>query len=160
MGVTAARRWLLALACAGAAAAPAAAATPRTILVTSDTVVMAVHDVRPHGPSRGDTVTYRDRLVNAVAQFGRPRGSTVGSDAGTLTFTGAHTATFRGTTRLPGGTLALVGAVYTLANGDLVIPVVSGTGSLAGLHGTLTVSSGRNHVLNTYRLTSTPPAIA
>ena len=45
------------------------------------------------------------------------------------------------------------GAVYTLQNGDLVIPVVSGTGSLAGLRGTLTVSSGRNHVLNTYRLT-------
>ena len=151
--MTTARAWLLAAACAGLAASPAAAAPSRVILVTSDTVAMTVHDVPPRGPSKGDTVAYRDRLVNAVAQFDRPRGSTVGSDAGTLTFTSAHTATFRGLTRLPGGTLTLAGPVYTLQNGDLVIPVVSGTGSLAGLRGTLTVSSGRNHVLNTYRLT-------
>ena len=151
--MTTARAWLLAAACAGLAASSAAAAPARVILVTSDTVAMTVHDVPPRGPSKGDTVAYRDRLVNAVAQFGKPRGSTVGSDAGMLTFTSAHTATFRGLTRLPGGTLTLAGPVYTLQNGDLVIPVVSGTGSLAGLRGTLTVSSGRNHVLNTYRLT-------
>ena len=158
--MSAARAWLLAVACAGVAAAPAAAAPARVILVTSDAVAMRVHDVPPRGPSRGDTVSYRDRLVNAVAQFGKPRGVNVGTDAGTLTFTSAHTATFRGTTRLPGGTLTLAGAVYTLANGDLVIPVVAGTGTLAGLHGTLTVSSGRDHVLNTYRLAYAVPTSA
>jgi hypothetical protein len=158
--VTTARASLCAAACAGLAASPAGAATPRVILVTSDTVATTVRDLPPRGPSKGDTVAYRDRLVNAVAQFGKPRGSTVGTDAGTLTFTGAHTATFRGLTRLPGGTLTLSGPVYTLGNGGLVIPVVSGTGGFAGLHGTLTVSPGRNHVLNTYRLTRVPSAVA
>ena len=121
---------------------------------------MATHDVAPRGPSKGDTVTYRDRLVNAAPQFGRKRGSQVGSDAGRLTFTGAHTATFSGRTTLPGGTLSLAGSVYTLQNGDLVIPVVGGTGSFAGLSGTLTVSTGRNHVLNTYRLNPAPAPVA
>jgi Dirigent-like protein len=153
-------RLLLAAACAALAASPAAATPTRTILVTSETVKMATHDLTPSGPSKGDTVTYRDRLVNAAPQFGRKKGSRVGSDSGKLTFTGAHTATFHGTTTLPGGTLTLSGAVYTLQDGDLVIPVVGGTGSFAGLRGTLTVSTGKDHVLNTYRLTSIPAPVA
>ncbi len=153
-------RLLLAAACAALVASPVSAATSRTILVTSETVKMTTHNVGPHGASKGDTVTYRDRLVNAAAQFGRKRGSPVGSDSGKLTFTGAHTATFSGRATLPGGTLTLAGSVYTLQNGDLVIPVVGGTGSFAGLRGTLTVSTGKNHVLNTYRLNPAPAPVA
>jgi autotransporter-associated beta strand protein len=151
-------RLLLAAACAALVGSPASAASSHTILVTSETITMATHDLTPHGPSKGDTVTYRDRLVNAVAQFGRKQGSPIGSDSGKLTFTGAHSATFSGRTTLPGGTLTLAGPVFTLQNGDLVIPVVGGTGSFAGLRGTLTVSTGKDHVLNTYRLNPVAPA--
>ena len=121
---------------------------------------MTTHDVAPKGPSKGDTVTYRDRLLNAAAQFGRKKGAKVGSDSGTLTFTGAHTATFNGKAKLPGGTLTLSGPVYTLQNGDLVIPVTGGTGSFAGVRGTLTVGPGKNHVPNTYRLNPAPAPVA
>ena len=132
-------------------AASAGAAT-QTILVTSVTVKMSSHDAAPKGVSKGDTVTSSDRLLNAAAQFGRKRGSTVGSDVGTLTFTSAHTAVFSGHATLPGGTLILSGPVYTTSNGSIVIPVAGGTGKFANVRGTLTVAPGNRRVLNTYRL--------
>jgi autotransporter-associated beta strand protein len=144
-----------AVAVAAVATLPAAAASTRTIVVTSIAVKVVTHDVAPKGASKGDTVVYRDRLVNAKAQFGKKKGTSVGTDSGTLTFTGAHTATYSGTTRLPGGTLILSGGAYTLQNGDLVIPVTGGTGAFDGMTGTLTVGKGRNHVRNTYSLKTT-----
>jgi hypothetical protein len=132
-------------------AASAGAAT-QTILVTSVTVKMSSHDSAPKGVSKGDTVTSSDRLLNAAAQFGQKRGSTIGSDVGTLTFTSAHTAVFSGHATLPGGTLILSGPVYTTSNGSIVIPVAGGTGKFANVRGTLTVAPGNRRVLNTYRL--------
>jgi Dirigent-like protein len=147
------RNCLFTAALLGAVALPASAATAaKTIVVTSVTVRYASHDKGAKGPSKGDTAVYRDRLLNAKAQFGRKKGAKVGTDSGTLTFTGAHTATFKGKAKLPGGTLTLSGDVYTLQNGDLVIPVSGGTGAFAGMTGTLTVGTGKNHVRNTYTL--------
>lgn len=131
----------------------AQAAGSQTIRVTSVTLKMATHDIGPKGASKGDTVTYKDRLLNAVGQFGKAKGSLVGSDSGTLTFTSANTATFEGKATLPGGTLTLRGPVIGLADGGLVIPVVGGTGSFAHVSGTLTVGTGTTRVANTYRLT-------
>ncbi len=139
-------------------AASAGAAT-QTIRVTSVTIKMSSHDIAPKGTSRGDTVTSTDRLLNAAAQFGRKKGSVVGADAGTLTFTSPHTATFSGRTRLPGGTLILAGPVYTTQGGSIVIPVAGGTGSFANVRGTLTIAPGNRRVLNTYRLIR-PEAVA
>jgi Dirigent-like protein len=146
--------WLAAALLVGAVALPATAATvpPRTIVVTSVTLNFVTHDKGAKGPSRGDTEISHDRLLNAKAQFGRKKGARVGSDSGTLTFTGAHTATFKGKADFPGGTLTLSGGVYTLQNGDLVIPVTGGTGAFEGMTGTLTVGTGKNHVRNTYTL--------
>ena len=129
-----------------------AGARSLTIQVISVTVSIVPHDVAPKGASKGDTVTYRDRLLNTARQFGHKKGAVVGSDGGTMTFTSRNTATFRGKTALPGGTLTLRGRVRALANGGLVIPVASGTGAFAKAHGTLTVAPGQNHVLNTYEL--------
>jgi hypothetical protein len=137
----------------GLAFAPAALAQTTTIKVRSETVVLKQHDVAPKGASKGDTIVQSDRLVNAAPQFGKKTGAVVGSDSGTLTFTSKHTATFAGTTRLPGGTLTLQGAVYSKTDGSTVFQVTGGTGKYAGMHGTLTVGPERNHVLNTYRLT-------
>jgi hypothetical protein len=135
----------------------AAAAAERTITVTSVTVSMVNRDVKPKGPSPGDTVTYRDRLLNPVAQFGKKKGAVVGSDRGKLTYVTAHTATFAGTVALPGGTLKLSGSVFSTPGGGLVVPIVGGTGRYAYARGTLTVGSGRNHVRNTYSFTIKRP---
>ena len=135
-----------------AALPSAAGARSLTIQVTSVTVSIVPHDVAPKGASKGDTVTYRDKLLNAASQFGHQKGAVVGSDVGTMTFTSRNTATYRGTTTLPGGTLTLKDRVTALANGGLVIPVAAGTGTFAKARGTLTVAPGQDHVLNTYEL--------
>jgi hypothetical protein len=142
---------------AGVLGASPAAAAAQTVRVTSVTISMVSHDARPKGPSSGDSVTYRDRLLNAAAQFGKQLGAVVGSDRGTLTYVTAHTATFAGRVTLPGGTIELSGAVYSTPGGGLVIPIVGGTGKYADARGTLTVGSGRDHVLNTYAFTIKPP---
>ena len=125
----------------------------------SVTVSAVSHDVAPKGASKGDTIAYRDKLVNAAPQFGKKKGVEVGSDSGTMTFTGPHTATFRGKAVLPGGTLTLSGAVYTTPAG-LVVPVTGGTGAFAHVHGTLLVGSGSKRVPNTYRLVQPSGPIA
>ena len=136
-----------------------AAAAPQEIKVVSVTVSAVSHDVAPKGASKGDTIAYRDKLVNAAPQFGKKKGVEVGSDSGTMTFTGPHTATFRGKAVLPGGTLTLSGAVYTTPAG-LVVPVTGGTGAFAHVHGTLLVGSGSKRVPNTYRLVQPSGPIA
>src|SRR6476469_6601265 len=92
--------WLLAFVTA-LAVAPPAEAKKLTIAVTSVSISIKPTDVAPTGASKGDTVVYRDRLLNAKAQFGRVKGAAVGSDRGTMTFTSAHTATFSGVAVLP-----------------------------------------------------------
>lgn len=162
MGVTTTRlrSWLVPVALVGLVAAPVATAATRTIVVTSNSISLVNHDVSPKGASKGDTITYRDRLLNATVQFGRKKGAPVGSDTGRLTFTSAHTANFSGSARLPGGTLELAGAVVTNSAGQIVIPVTGGTGEFANVSGTLTVGSGRDHVRNTYRLTRSTGPVA
>jgi hypothetical protein len=129
-----------------------ASASTLEIEVISVTVSVAGHDVGPKGASKGDTILYRDTLVNAAPQFGKKAGDAVGSDTGTMTFTGAHTATFHGKAILPGGTLTLSGPVYTSPQG-LVVPVTGGSGEFARYTGTLLVGSGSKRARNTYRLT-------
>jgi hypothetical protein len=154
------RAWLIVAGCAALVIIPAAAAKTTTIKVTSNTITLRTHDIGPKGASKGDTVVYRDRLANAVPQFGKKKGALVGTDTGTLTFTSPHTATFKGTAHLPGGTLRISGDVYTSTTHELVFQVTGGTGAYAGKSGTLTVGTGKNHVLNTYRLTKSVGPIA
>ena len=134
-----------------------AAAATQTIAVTSVTVSMKAHDIGPKGASKGDTIVYRDRLVNATAQFGRKKGVVVGADSGTMTFTSAHTAIFKGKAVLPGGTLTLYGPVYSTADG-LVVPVTGGTGVFAHVHGTLLVGAGKDRVARIRTTSRASPA--
>jgi len=128
-----------------------------TIEVTSVTTSLVRHDLPPKGYGKGDTVVDRDRLLNAVAQFGKRKGVVVGTDSTTTTFTSAHTAVISGTVTLPGGTLVVKGELIGLTNGGLVAPVVGGTGRYAKATGTVTVGPGADHVLNTYRLVIPTP---
>jgi hypothetical protein len=134
------------------AVAPAAQAEKLTIAVTSVVISSRQTDVVPKGTSKGDTIAMRDRLVNAKAQFGKKKGAVVGSDHGTMTFTGAHTARFSGTAVLPGGTLRLDGKVVPVTNG-LVIPIIAGTGRFAKAKGFVVVGHGDKTAPNTYVLT-------
>jgi hypothetical protein len=135
------------------AALPAAASAARIQQITVISVTQSTvhHNVGPKSASKGDTIVYRDKLVNARAQFGKKKGVKIGSDHGKITFTGAHTATFEGEAALPGGTLTLSGSVYTTRQG-LVVPVTGGTGAYAHVHGTLLVGAGTKRARNTYRL--------
>jgi hypothetical protein len=136
-----------------AVVAPAAAAKKVTIALTSVSISAKQHDVVPKGTSKGDTIVYRDRLLNAKAQFGRAKGATVGADRGTMTFTSPHAARFSGVAVLPGGTLTLEGKVIALPNKSLAIPVTGGTGDFAKAKGYVLVGPGAKRALNTYTLT-------
>lgn len=151
-------RSLLALAGACALAVPAAglarAQETLTIKVTSVSVKLANHDLPPKGPSKGDTVFYKDDLVNAAAQFGKKVGAKVGADQGTMTFTGKASAVFKGFATLPGGTVTLDGRVGAAPDGkSIVIPVTGGTGRYKGARGFVLVGPGKLRSLNTYALT-------
>jgi Dirigent-like protein len=131
-----------------------AASGPKTITleVTSVGISVVDHDKAPKGASRGDTIVYHDKLLNAVAQFGKAKGATVGSDHGTMTFTSPHAARFEGLAQLPGGTLTLDGKVTAVSSNLLTIPVTSGTGAYAGATGVLVIGPGSKRALNIYRL--------
>ncbi len=146
------RRAALIAALTAAVLAPAAQAETITFSVTSVVVSVKPTDRPPKGTSKGDTIEYRDRLLNTAARFGHPKGAVVGSDHGTLTYTSAHTATFAGTAVLPDGTLQLAGEVTPLTGGNLLFRVVGGTGRYAKATGDVLVGPGNKTALNTYRI--------
>ncbi len=146
------RRAALLIAIAALAAPGVAQAETLTIQVTSVVITIKPIDKKPKGSSTGDRIIYRDRLVNAVRQFGKSKGAIVGSDRGTMTFTSPHTARFDGTARLPGGSIKIKGAVKPIAGG-FQIPVAGGTGRYAAATGTLTVGPGDKRAPNVYKLT-------
>jgi hypothetical protein len=135
----------------GAVAAPSAVAA-RTLVIRlkSVTVSTTVNDVGAKGPSKGDVYSGRFRLLNVVAQFGRPAGRSVGTEESSLRLTSPSTGVVSGVVTLPGGTITYRGTGRVGSNAP--IPVVRGTGAFAGARGTLIVGSGKSP-LNTYRLT-------
>jgi hypothetical protein len=137
-----------------ALAAPGAAqAENLTIQVTSVVVKVTSVDKKPKGTSKGDRVRQRNRLINTVAQFGKPKGARVGTDEGTITFTSAHTERYDGIARLPDGTIRIKGEVRPILGGGIRIRIVGGTGRYAAATGMLYVAAGEERVLNVYRLT-------
>jgi hypothetical protein len=110
-------------------------------------------DQPPKGVSEGDTVASRDRLLNATRQFGLRSGARIGSDHGRFTYTSTHSASYSGEASLPGGTLTLRGVVLVRADGELMIPIVGGSGRYKGATGFLTIGPGKHRALNTYELT-------
>src|SRR5437762_2005202 len=94
--------------------AKSASAKTLTIHVTSVVSGTKATDTPPKGTSVGDHVDFTDNLLNAVPQFGKAANAQVGSDKGTMTFTGAHTARLEGEAVLPDGKITFAGDV-TLA---------------------------------------------
>jgi hypothetical protein len=112
------------------------------------------NDVPPKGVSIGDSEFSTSRLVNAVPQFGKPKGAVVGSDQSTTTLRSASMARVEGVTKLPGGSLVIYGTVRFIPHGQ-VFPIGGGTGAFSGAHGTVTVTpfgKDARRALNVYRL--------
>jgi hypothetical protein len=120
-----------------------------TIRVRSIIVSNSYNDVAPKGPSAGDVAHQADRLVNLRRQFGAAIGATIGADRAVIRLASATSATVRGTTTLPGGTVSFTGT-GRLAS-PLVARITGGTGSFAGAAGTVAVGIGDSPV-NVYTL--------
>src|SRR5262245_45603644 len=147
------RRAVVVLVLAAVALPGAAQARTLTFQFTSVVVKVRSIDTSPRGTSAGDRVIQHNKLLNAVRQFGKARGTHVGSDAGTVTFTSPHTERYDGVAHLPGGTLRVKGAVRLILGGGIRIPVIGGTGRYERATGMLYVAQGERRSLNVYRIT-------
>jgi hypothetical protein len=150
--------WILIAAISFALAAiPAqgAASKAMTLRLTSTTTALElVKDSEPTNVlSTGDVVRARSTLRNAVAQFGRPKGTVVGRDVGVVTMVSSAEGTVKVTATLPGGTIRSTGKDTAVPNQSL--RVVGGTGKFAGARGVLAVRTldvRSRRALNVYRL--------
>jgi len=115
---------------------------PRSITIRLVSVTIGQGVTRDRDPkqvaSTGDVLWTESALRNQVRQFGRPKGATVGNDYATFTMLSAHIAQTKVVVRLPGGTLRLRGRVDERTTSGS-IPVVGGTGTFLGAHGTCRV---------------------
>lgn len=125
-------------------------------LVSVTTQVRLQRDVAPKNvASKGDVLSQKSVLRNAVAQFGKPKGALVGSDSGTMTLVSPTVVNTKGTAVLPGGTIRFAGQISEAA-ASVNISVTGGTGRYAGARGRLEVRSldaSGARTTNVYRLT-------
>jgi hypothetical protein len=127
---------------------------PTTIRVVSSLVSAKQVDRAPKGQANpGDAIVTVNRLRNDVSQFGRRKGSVVGTDRATLRLQRDGTLRIFGTATLPGGTIRFDGRISGRST-TVVIRVVGGTGRYANARGTVAVTDldNRGSALNVYRL--------
>ena len=106
--------------------------TIRLIAVTMQSK-MFVDRAPKNSFSIGDVIRAKSTLRNQVAQFGRPKGSLVGTDVATFTLVSSAKGDVKLTTTLPGGTLRAAGRVGPQQVGR--IRVLGGTGAFAKARG-------------------------
>jgi hypothetical protein len=68
-------------------------------------------DKTPKGPSKGDRLLGRSRLLNVKQQFGKPAGAVVGRDQALVILSSAREGRVAGVATLPGGTIRFAGTV-------------------------------------------------
>jgi hypothetical protein len=145
---------LLVLALPAQGARQAGSSTMTIRLVSTTVSLKVVVDLAPKGaPNPGDVVSARSILRNAVAQFGKAKSATVGSDVGTFTIVAATVSDVKVTTKLPGGTIRSSGRVRDART--QAIRVIGGTGIFAGARGTnevRTLNAAAGRASNVYRL--------
>lgn len=140
-----------------AAVGDAATVTSFTIRVYVKEATQSIKDVPPRTLrlgreyTKGDTIRGTETLRNAVRQFNKPKGATVGTDRYVITAVASQKISVDFVTTFPGGTLHAhgVGKVGSPPK----VPIVGGTGIYSGATG---VIEGRHlangEKLNTYRL--------
>jgi hypothetical protein len=140
-----------------AAASDAATAKSVTIRVYVEEVTQSIKDVPPktlrlaQEYTKGDTISGTEILRNAVPQFNKPKGASVGTDRYVRTAVAWQKITFDLVARFPGGT------VHAHGEGKVgsppKVPIVGGTGLYAGATGFAEgqhLANGKK--LNIYRL--------
>jgi hypothetical protein len=139
---------------AALALAPAALAQRLTLEVTSKVVQAHAHDIAPKGkPNKGDSIDFRDLLLNRTALFGKKRGKAVAYDVGTVTYTSSTATRMDVVATFPGiGTIRYGGPFVSGKDGNTVLTVTGGTGAFAGVTGTVTIGPGATKGANTYVL--------
>jgi hypothetical protein len=138
-------RFLLALPLVAALAVPAAAeAAVVKIQLTSVTTVVQEHDTKPKGKAnKGDSIDFKDLLLNRVAQFGKPKGQPVAYDVGHLVYLTATNRRIKVTAFFPGiGTINYVGDFTNNSSTTTVVRITGGTGAFKGAKGTVTIGPG------------------
>jgi hypothetical protein len=132
----------IAAAALAAALAPAAHGGHTTVIrLISNFRHADVDDRSPKGEvNAGDVIVSFDRLSNATAQFGRPKGAKVGHDRGRFTFLTATQMHVDGWTTLPGGRIHVRGLVRKVRGEIVAMRVVCGLGAFSGARGTVTVT--------------------
>jgi hypothetical protein len=139
--------------------AQAAQAQTLTIEVTSLTTQVKAHDLTPKGkPNKGDTIAFKDLLMNRKPQFGKKQGKPVAYDAGVMTYTSNKDTKIFVKATFPGiGTITFSGPFVTQTNGNTVIPITGGTGAFKGATGTVTIGPGATAAPNIYVVTVPHP---
>ena len=140
-----------------AAASNAATAKSLTIRVFVKRVTQSIKDVPPrtfrlaHEYTKGDTIRGTDGLRNAVRQFNKPNGASVGTDRYVFTAVAWQKVRVDFVARFPGGTVHAHGEGKIGSKPEL--PIVGGTGLYAGATGVVEgrhLANGKK--LNIYRL--------
>jgi hypothetical protein len=148
-------RLLLVSSLVAALAVPAAAeAAVVKIQLTSETTVVLQHDTKPKGKAnKGDSIDFKDLLLNRVAQFGKAKGQPVAYDVGHLVYRSATDRRITVTATFPGlGTITYVGDFTNASSGTTVVKITGGTGGFKGAKGTVTIGPG-NKAANIYVVT-------
>ena len=140
-----------------AAVSDAAAARSVTIRVYVTEVTQSITDVPPktfaltHVYTKGDTIRGTEILRNAVRQFDKPNGATVGTDRYVIAAVAWQKIRVDFVTRFPGGTVHLHGEGKPGVKPE--VPIVGGTGLYTGATGSAEgrhLANGKK--LNIYRL--------
>ena len=109
-------------------------------------------DLPPKGKvNRGDVITARSILRNAVAQLGKPKGAVVGHEVATFDVVSPRKATIRIRLTLPGGGFEASGRASTAPwHGPLTVS--NGKGSFTGASGTGTLRQFFERSTSVFRL--------
>jgi hypothetical protein len=134
--------------------APAQAQTVK-ILLSSVSTVQILHDTPPkHKVNKGDSVFFKDLLLNKVAQFGKKRNQPVAFDVGTVTYTSPVARKLICVATFPGiGTITYGGVVVDHKDGTTSFPIIRGTGGFKHAKGTVTFGPGGSTPPNTFTVT-------
>jgi hypothetical protein len=134
------------------ALAPAAQAQTVTVEVTSVPTQATVHDRAPQGKlNAGDSIAFKDLLLNRKPQFGKKTGKPVAYDAGTIVYTSKTARRITARATFPRiGTISYGGPIVERKDGTTVVPITGGTGGFRGARGTVTIGKGETKAPNTY----------
>jgi hypothetical protein len=125
------------------------------IRLASLTTILVQHDTKPKGrPNKGDSIEFKDLLLNKVPQFGKAKGKPVAWDEGEVLYTSATTRKIKVIATFPGvGSITYVGVFTSNESSSTVARIIGGTGGFKEATGTVTIGSGSQTAPNIFVVT-------